>query len=318
MRAPYIESVRNRGNLFSGLFERPPHCITPGATMPRVSVLMPAYNSEKYIATAIESILNQTFSDFEFIIINDGSTDNTAKIVRQYARRDPRIKFVDNKKNRGISETRNSLLDMATGEYAAYQDSDDVSMPNRLAQQVKFLDSNPEISVVGAAMQAFPIARLIKCPTQPRILDFYFANAVSNPTVMMRMRDIKSAGLRYDTDLSTAEDYDFWFNVIKRFNIYNLPDVLVNYRVLPTSLSHNNPKLDECNAKIRGKILNFLASDEAIRTNLAPTRRLYLFGVLPIFKLKRTRIYLFEIIPLFKRRGRWWWLFDVFPFITQR
>jgi glycosyltransferase involved in cell wall biosynthesis len=99
---------------------------------PRISVVMPAYNSERYIGEAIESILNQTFTDFEFIIINDGSMDDTAKIVLQYANKDKRIKFINNKDNRGIVSVLNQGLDLAKGEYIARMDSDDISLPTRL------------------------------------------------------------------------------------------------------------------------------------------------------------------------------------------
>ena len=92
----------------------------------KVSVLMPAYNVEKYVGEAIESILNQTFKDFEFIIINDGSTDNTPKIIKEYAKKDKRIKFIDNKKNKGFIASLNECLDNATGEYVAKMDSDDI------------------------------------------------------------------------------------------------------------------------------------------------------------------------------------------------
>ena len=111
--------------------------------MPKVSVLMPAYNSEKYIAEAIESILNQTFSDFEFIIINDGSTDKTAEIVNGYARADKRIKFINNKKNQGLIAVLNQGLDLCRGEYIARMDSDDIAINDRLEKlDYLFIRSN--------------------------------------------------------------------------------------------------------------------------------------------------------------------------------
>ena len=233
--------------------------------MPRVSVLTPVYNAEKYIGDAIGSILSQTFTDFEFIIINDGSTDNTAKIVRKYAAQDKRIKFIDSKKNLGVSAVRNKLLDSARGEYIAYQDADDISVPNRLETQVKFLDENPDVTVVGGAMLAFPRPELIVVPKNPKIMDFCIANAVSNPTVMFRRADVMAIGLRYNPALRTAEDYDFWVRLVKHYNIHNLPNILVNYRVSGTSLSHNNPEMDKVNAKIRSEIINFLTGDDKVK-----------------------------------------------------
>ena len=286
--------------------------------MPRVSVLMPTYNAEKYVSAAIESILNQTFTDFEFIIINDGSTDNTLQIVRDYAKQDKRIKFIDNKKNSGIAKVRNQLLDIAKGTYIAYQDSDDISLPNRLEKQVQYLDTNKNITVVGGGMKTFPRQELMTAPENPKILDFYTANACFNPTVMIRKSDIDSINLRYDETLQTAEDYDFWTKLVKRYNIYNMPDVLINYRVLDTSLSHNNPHLDECNKKVQNNILNFLTSNKNTATSLSIKYRILLFGFLPLFKQKYSRIYVFDIIPLLKKRGSWWYLFDFIPVFTKR
>ena len=286
--------------------------------MPRVSVLMPAYNSEKYVGAAIESILNQTFTDFEFIIINDGSTDSTAKIVRDYAKRDNRIKFIDNKKNRGIAKIRNQLLDVANGTYIAFQDSDDISLADRLEKQVRYLDTHKNITVVGGGMKTFPQQQLITAPENPKILDFYWANSVFNPTVMIRKSDIDSINLRYDETLQTAEDYDFWTKLVKYYNIHNMPDVLLNYRVLDTSLSHNNPHLDECNKKVQNNILNFLTSNKNTATSLSIKYRILLFGFLPLFKQKYSRIYLFDIIPLLKKRGSVWYLFDFIPLFTKR
>ena len=112
---------------------------------PCVSVLMPAYNVEKYVGAAIESILNQTFSDFEFIIINDGSTDDTANIIKKYAAQDKRIRFIDNHENRGFIARLNDCLDLARGKYVAKMDSDDISLPERFAKQVDFLNTNPDV-----------------------------------------------------------------------------------------------------------------------------------------------------------------------------
>ncbi len=286
--------------------------------MPKVSVLMPAYNSEKYIAEAIDSILNQTFSDFEFIIINDGSTDSTPDIVKKYAKQDKRIKFIDNKKNRGVAAIRNMLLDSASGEYLMYQDSDDVSMPNRIETHVVFMDSHPDISISSAGMLSHPDNQIINCQSQPKILDFYVANCVSNPSVIMRRADIVNAGIHYNVQYSTAEDYMFWVNALKHnLKIYNIPDVLVKYRVLPNSLSHNNPKITEFNNIIRSEIIDNLVQDTNLKTILAPQHRICIFGFIPILKIKRTRIYLLEIIPLFKRKNNWWYLFDVIPFFKK-
>jgi len=115
----------------------------------KVSVLFPVFNTkEEYLRAAIESILSQTFSDFEFLILNDASTNNAEEVIKSYT--DPRIKYFKNEKNPGISETRNKLLDLATGEYLAIMDHDDISLPNRLQKQIDYLNNNPEVGVVSS------------------------------------------------------------------------------------------------------------------------------------------------------------------------
>lgn len=280
---------------------------------PRVSVLMPVYNVEKYVATAIESILDQTFADFEFVIINDGSTDETAKIIKKYAKCDKRIKFINHAKNRGVVSTRNELLNMATGEYAAFQDGDDMSLPNRLWTQVDFLDKNPDVAVVSAALCKVPGNEIVRELKNPGILDFYIANPVPNAVAMFRMKDINKYNLRFDKRFKTAEDYDFWWRAARVMKIHVLPNVLYLYRILNTSLSHGNPDLSRSNNIIRSEILDRLSGDEFWRIKIAPKYRVMLFGIIPILKVKRTRIYLFGFIPLLKMRNMWWCLFDCIP-----
>ena len=117
---------------------------TTDALAPKCSVLMAAYNAERFVGEAVESILKQTFTDYEFIIVNDGSTDNTLNVLQEYAAHDKRIALVS-RANRGIGATRNELLRMARGEYIATMDADDVAIETRLALQVAFLDAHAEV-----------------------------------------------------------------------------------------------------------------------------------------------------------------------------
>ena len=194
---------------------------------PRISVLMPAYNSAPYIAEAIESILNQTFSDFEFLIINDGSTDKTADIVAQYAKVDKRIKFIDNKKNQGLIAVLNQGLDLARGEYIARMDSDDISMPERFEKQILYMDANPDVGVVGTAGQNFGADNSVNI--SPAIVDavellrgvgFY------HPSVMMRKSVIDKYNLRYDKNFYLVEDHELWTRLLNVTKLRNIPDVL--------------------------------------------------------------------------------------------
>ena len=119
---------------------------------PKISVVMPVLNGEKYLAEAIESILNQTFQDFEFIIVDDGSTDQTPEILRSYANKDSRIQIVTNPINRGIGYSRNRGIALSRGEYIANMDADDLCLPERFEKQVRFLDSHPDIAKKSCAL----------------------------------------------------------------------------------------------------------------------------------------------------------------------
>ena len=122
--------------------------------MPLVSVIMPVYNGEKYLAEAIDSILGQSFTDFEFLIVDDGSQDNSAEIIRSYEKRDRRIRFIQLERNMGAAAARNRGIAAATGKFITMMDCDDISLPERLQKQVDFMQSNPEIGAVGVCGQA--------------------------------------------------------------------------------------------------------------------------------------------------------------------
>ncbi len=121
--------------------------------VPRVSVLMSVYNGERFLRDSVESILGQTFTDFEFLILDDGSTDSTCEILEEYANKDARIVLVRNDRNLGLTRSLNKGLRLVRGEYLARQDADDISLPKRLEMQVKFLDAHPEVGVVGSALE---------------------------------------------------------------------------------------------------------------------------------------------------------------------
>lgn len=196
---------------------------------PLVSVLMPVYNAEKYLREAIDSILNQTYRNFEFIIINDGSTDNSADIVRSYD--DARIVFVDNKKNQGLVTVLNQGLDMARGEYIARMDSDDISLPTRFAKQVMFMEKHPDVGVLGTFFHIFGgIDRIETKKKYPSLADMLPTSPVGHPTVMMRKSVFDKYNLRYDARYKHAEDYELWTRVIDFSRVANLPTVLLNYR----------------------------------------------------------------------------------------
>ena len=287
---------------------------------PTVSDLMPAYNAEKYIAESIESILNQTFSDFEFIIINDGSTDNTAKIVREYARRDPRIKFIDNKKNAGLIAVLNQGLDLCVGEYIARMDSDDISLPDRFAEQVKYLNTNKKCGVVSGGYQMFGMVdKSLFLPERVKILDLLNGCCVCHPLVMIRKSVIDNYNFRYDSNFKYAEDYELWSRMVMVCGIENINKILLKYRWHGNNISIvSSIAQQQISEIIRKKMINELTDDYMMRLKLSQKYNQYLFGFIPLFRVKQKRIYLFCFIPFLKLRGKWWNLFGIIPFIKNQ
>lgn len=293
--------------------------------MPKISVLMPAYNSEKFIAEAIESILNQTFSDFELIIINDGSTDNTAKIIRQYAKQDSRIKFIDNKKNSGLIAVLNQGLDLCSAEYIARMDSDDISRPERFAKQVAYLDAHPDVAVVGGWHKEFGTAAhmdIHKYPHNSAILDFIILNnPMSHPTAMIRTSVLREHKIYYDKRYIHAEDYDFWYQISKHAPLHNLQEVLLDYRCHGNnvSIASHDIQVQSSNA-IKQKIINDLTNIPVVAETLdhmgrETIRRFYLMNFIPIIRIKqygiaKTKYYLFEKIPLLRIQDKKIYLFE--------
>lgn len=281
---------------------------------------MPAYNSEKYIKESIESILNQTFKDFEFIIINDGSTDNTAKIVKEYTKKDKRIKFINNKKNQGIVTVLNQGLNVAGGEYIARMDADDISLPERFAEQVNYMDTHKECAVVSGGYEKFgAVNETIIMPKHVKILDLLETNRVSHPLVMIRKSVIDIYKFRYDIDFQCAEDYDLWTRIITVGHIDNIDKVLLKYRVHDNNISVASRKQQlKLSDKIRQRLIENLTDNNNMRLKISSKYNMFLFGFIPLFRVKQKRIYLFCFIPFLKLHNNWWNLFDVIPFIKNK
>jgi len=212
---------------------------------PKVSVIMPAYNSEKYIGTAIESILNQTYKDFEFIIVNDCSTDNTLQTIQSYSKKDRRIKVIDSKVNLKVGKAGNKALQEAKGDYIVRLDSDDWSYPERIEKQVKYMDEHPDIVLSSGNMEICDEKLNVKnrsnLPTQPeeimRVLLQY------NPTVHSAMIYKRKEALELGGySLDAAEDYMLVIDMSSKGKLGNLDDILVKYRVSNNSVSSQKAK----------------------------------------------------------------------------
>ena len=212
--------------------------------MPLVSVLMPAYNAEKYIGEAIESILNQTFKDFELIIINDGSKDKTEEIIEEYAKKDNRIVYVKNDKNMKISQTLNRGMDMANGKYIARMDTDDISLEDRFEKQVKYMEENPDCGVIGTCFLSFRdedktnTMKNIRPETDHIIrLHGLYCCQFAHPTVMMRKSFFDENNLRYNPKYDGCEDFELWTRAKRFMKFHNLPEFLLYYRLHGENIS---------------------------------------------------------------------------------
>lgn len=202
--------------------------------MMKVTVLMPVYNGAKYLREAIESILNQTFSDFEFLIMNDGSTDESVTIINSY--HDPRICLAHNERNLGLIHTLNRGMERAGGEYIARMDCDDISLPDRLSKQVALMERHPEIGVCGTWIQYF-MGRddIIRLPVNHHEIKASLPTVcpIAHPTAMLRTSLVKNNGLYYSHDYPHAEDYEMWFRAAEITHLANIPEILLKYRIHP-------------------------------------------------------------------------------------
>lgn len=203
--------------------------------VPGVTVLLPAYNVQGFIANCIQSILTQSFSDFELLIINDGSTDDTAAICESFS--DPRIRLIHNEGNRGITHTLNRGVSLASASLIARMDADDVAHPNRLARQVEYLNRHPQAGAVSAWVRPVdsdgrPIRYQGTSPTEPGYLSWalLYRNPVSHPAIMMRT-DLVRALNGYGDEETLCEDYGLWSRMHAVQPIHILPETLIDYRV---------------------------------------------------------------------------------------
>lgn len=219
-------------------------------TNPKVTVLMSVYNGQKYLREAIDSILNQTFRDFEFLIINDGSTDRTAEILQSY--HDPRIKIINNEKNIGLIESLNKGLELAKCEYIARMDADDISMPNRLSTQYAYMKSNPDLAICASSYEQIDengnTIKTIKGYLGCEQLYYFltFANFLAHSTVLLK----KSIVLKlkgYDDRVLHAEDYDLWYRVSRVGKIIQTDEILLKLRIHQDRISSKYRNIQKYN-----------------------------------------------------------------------
>jgi hypothetical protein len=209
--------------------------------IPRVSVVMPVRNGGSYLEPAVASILGQTFTDFEFVIIDDGSTDSTAEVLRRFQAADTRVR-VHHREQAGVVASLNRGCDLARAAYIARMDADDIAFPERLARQVEFLDRHPRVAVVGSAVVRIDASgREIKrntCPTSHPDIVAALREYVcfTHPSVLVRAAALRAVG-GYRRAYRDAEDYDLWLRLAERYELANLSDPLLYYRIYPGQVS---------------------------------------------------------------------------------
>ena len=209
---------------------------------PEVSVLMSVYNGERYVRESVESILNQTFRDFEFIIVNDGSTDGTGAILAGF--KDSRIVIVDNVENRGLARSLNTAISSVRGKYLARQDADDLSLPERLEKQVCYLDKHESVGLlgtgavcIGANGETLKVQHYVR-ESDPAIRwEMLFANAFVHSSVMFRLASVSDCPKVYDPGYAVSQDYDLWCRMLDRVQGANIGEPLVRIRKHPGQVS---------------------------------------------------------------------------------
>ena len=204
--------------------------------IPLVTVLMPVYNGEKFLVEAVESIISQTYTNIEFIIIDDGSTDGTAVILARCQGQDERINIIS-QSNQGLVASLNRGLEAARGKYLARMDADDVSSPNRIRQQVDYLERNPESVLLGSAYELIDedgnFIRMDRHPSHDTEIrwQMLFHNSFAHSAVMLRVDTLRKYNFKYDPEIVQAEDYELWSRLIQYGRCGNLDQPLIKRRI---------------------------------------------------------------------------------------
>lgn len=283
-------------------------------TTPKLSVALPVYNTkEEHLRECIESILSQSFTDFECIIYNDASTTPyIASCVQSYD--DSRIIYCEQPYNMGISATRNAILERARGEYIAIVDHDDICMPHRFEKQVQFLDKTPEIGIVSSWVQTFPKTAMLKgyeWDDDIRALLFRSCS-ILHPASMIRRELFVEHNLRYESDFSPAEDYMLWCRCMKYTKFHILQEVLLLYRVHEQNTSTvQKHAMSYADKRIKGIMRHeypqwYMLSLIKQKMEQYQTKHVRLFGFLPFLKRKRIGEYIY------------WYLFHYLPILRYR
>ncbi len=267
---------------------------------PLVSVIMPAYNTEKYVGQAIESILNETYKKYEFIIVDDASTDSTPTILRDFKRKDKRIIILRNKNNLGVTKSLNRALKKARGKYIARMDADDWAYPDRLRLQVDQMEKHPKVTVSGSYIEVCDKNLKVKYTRKYHLSDenirkhIFRYSPFAHPVTIWRGDVIKKE--RYDERLKISQDYELYFRVGKRGKFMNLDKPLLKLRIHGTSISATKSDFQLINA-----VLIRLSSVLFLGYNMTRFDKFYnfiqevLIGLMPV----KWRFYIFNFLRRF-------------------
>ncbi|MFO4688959.1 glycosyltransferase [Vibrio cholerae] len=269
-----------------------------------ISVIMSVYNAEKYLSESIESILKQTFRDFEFICIDDGSTDSSLEILKKYREIDPRIVLVS-RENRGLIYSLNEGLSIAKYNYIARMDADDISHPTRFEKQFKHIVANKNIAVLGCRYNYIDEKGIVKSVRKVPKKNYFikglmiFGSPFAHPGVLIN-RGLLKEELYYSHDFPCAEDYELWTRLYDtNFTLENLDEILLDYRILPNSVSRSKREI-QISSQNKAKILNILKVDSCFKFE---NKMSFLFF---LKNQKRIRYVPFQILYyLLKGSKRW-------------
>ncbi|WP_369769536.1 glycosyltransferase family 2 protein [Flavobacterium sp. WC2416] len=243
--------------------------------LPIISVLMPVYNCEQYIREAVDSILNQTYADFELLVIDDASSDGTVSILKSY--KDSRIQLIEKPINTGYTNSLNLGLQLAKGRYIARMDGDDISLAERFSKQVAFLEDNPKVILCGTWYSIMGSDRIVKLPERHDVIKVALlkGNCFAHPSVMIRKQCLEGFSIVYDVSKEPAEDYDLWVRLVMKGNLHNLQEVLLDYRTHSNQVTKKqSDKQKDSVLKTKRNLFNFLELD------LLPNEELVLNKVL--------------------------------------
>ena len=229
--------------------------------MTSVTVVIPAYNAEQYLPDAIDSILKQSFQDIEIIIIDDHSKDRSWEVIQEFAKRDSRIRAYRNSRNLGIAGNRNKGTSLATGKYLVWQDADDISLPTRIEKQFQFMESHPDVGIVGGYIELFRGCKTIAVrkyspdDTSLRRCIFRYS-PIAQPAAMIRLEALHKAG-EYNLNYPPAEDIDMTFRIGEYYKLANIEEIVLRYRESDVSATFTRlRKMELSTLAIRRKNFN--------------------------------------------------------------